>query len=101
MKSGQQLTSTVCSTKVVVVRMPATDAILSCGGQPMVEAGSPAPGHSSLRAPELFQGSSLGKRYSDPVTGLQVLCVSPGEGSLTCDGNPLVIEGAKPLPSSD
>jgi hypothetical protein len=101
MKPGQQLVSAVCTTKVVIVRVPQPDIVLACGGQPMREPGSTPAGTTATDDPELCQGTALGKRYIDETTGLEVLCVSPGDGSLTCNGVPMVIQGAKPLPSSD
>lgn len=43
----------------------------------------------------------LGKRYSDEATGIELLCTKGGPGQLACDGRPLVVKAAKPLPSSD
>ena len=40
LKSGQRLRSQVCTTEVIVVRVPADDITLSCGGAPMVELGT-------------------------------------------------------------
>jgi hypothetical protein len=71
---------------------------LSCGGAPMVtvrgeKAGSPAPG--------LDGETLLGKRYVHDPSGLQVLCVKAGAGTLSVDGAPLAEMAAKQLPSSD
>ena len=97
LKPGQRLHSTVCDTDVVIVKaVPGVE--LTCGGAPMVPAraeltGSPAAGHDA--------GSVLGKRYEDGETGLEVLCVKPGPGSLAVDGRVLTLKAAKALPSSD
>jgi hypothetical protein len=101
MKSGQQLVSQVCTAKVIVVRAPSEEVELSCGGVIMVETGATAGTLDVERDPELFQGTSMGKRYVDSTSGLQVLCVTAGEGTLASNGVALVLEGAKPLPSSD
>jgi hypothetical protein len=41
----------------------------------------------------------LGKRYE--AAGVEVLCTAAGEGTLTCDGQPMTLKTAKPLPASD
>jgi hypothetical protein len=43
----------------------------------------------------------MGKRYVDESGDVELLCTKPGTGSLTVDGAPLTVRGAKPLPSSD
>jgi hypothetical protein len=43
----------------------------------------------------------LGKRYEDPGTGLEVLCVRPGAGALSIGRELLKLKASKPLPSSD
>lgn len=97
MKVGQRLRSTVCATNVVVVR--AADVALACGGAPMVEklegdpAGDLTPGHD--------EGTALGKRYLHAGSGLEVMCVAAGAGSLSVDGEVLELKAAKSLPASD
>lgn len=98
--SGARLRSTMCGTEVIVVRPPASPVDLRCGGSPMVVAqgdatptGSPAPGFDD--------GTAMGKRFEDPDSGLELLCVAPGEGSLSLGDQPLLLKGAKPLPASD
>lgn len=97
-KPGLRLRSVVCTTEVVVVRgSGATE--LTCGGAPMAEpdtqtgGGVPAVGRDS--------GSVLGKRYEDPETGVEVLCVKAGAGSLAVGDRLLHIKSAKALPASD
>jgi hypothetical protein len=51
--------------------------------------------------PNLAGGTTLGKRYVDESSGLEVLCTKAGTGTLTLDGTPLTLQGAKPLPASD
>jgi hypothetical protein len=96
-KAGQRLHSTVCDTNVVVVK-GATGVELTCGGAPLAEdkqevTGAPAAGFD--------EGSVLGKRYEDAETGIEVLCVKPGAGSVAVDGRLLALKAAKALPSSD
>jgi hypothetical protein len=102
MKTGQQLKSVVCSTKVILLRKPNDEAaVLSCGGVPMIDATSDAPQNQQPRDNALLGGTVLGKRYADPGSGIQVLCVAAGQGTLAIDGQPLEIEAVKQLPSSD
>lgn len=101
MKPGQQLESIICNTKVVVVRAAAGSTLVECGGHPMRVKGEPGPGASGEIPAGLRHGSTLGKRYVDEAVGLELLCVAAGEGSLTCNGTQMVVQGAKPLPSSD
>ena len=96
MKTGTRALSAVCETEVMVIR--GAEVELCCGGAPMVttrdgEVGSPAAG--------LDGGTLLGKRYEHAQSGLQVLCVKPGAGTLSVDGDPLAEHAAKQLPSSD
>ena len=46
-------------------------------------------------------GTEVGKRYVDEETGTELLCTRAGSGSLSMDGRPLMLKGAKPLPASD
>ena len=96
MKTGFRALSAVCDTEVIVIR--AADVHLFCGGAEMVaerdgQAGSPEAG--------LDGGTLLGKRYEHAPSGLEVLCVKPGTGTLSVDGEPLTEVAAKQLPSSD
>jgi hypothetical protein len=97
LKAGQRLHSTVCDTSVVIVK-GATGVDLTCGGAPLADA--PASGGGTPAA-GFDEGSLLGKRYEDPDTGIEVLCVKPGAGSIAVDGRPLTLKAAKALPSSD
>jgi hypothetical protein len=67
----------------------------------MVDAASDAPQLVQPADPALLAGSVMGKRYSEPESGIQLLCVTAGEGTLAVNGHPLEIEAAKQLPSSD
>lgn len=100
LRPGLRLTSTVCTTSVVVVRAPHDDLDVRCGGAPMVPhdadrspSGPPAAAHAA--------GTLVGKRYWDEATNLELMCTSPGEGSLSLGEEPLGVKPATPLPSSD
>lgn len=97
MKTGSRLVSIACEAEVVVVR--GSDVELSCGGHPMLS-------NVDERAtaeidPRLSGGTLLGKRYTHASSGLQVLCVKSGDGTLSVDGEPLELLESKQLPSSD
>ncbi|MGC7101476.1 hypothetical protein ACPZ19_42955 [Amycolatopsis lurida] len=101
LRPGDQLASTVCTTRVVVVRAPAGGTQeVCCGGSPMVPAASAA-----ARAPagggEAGAATLLGKRYADADGTLELLCVSSGSGELTCGGVPMTVKAVTPLPASD
>jgi hypothetical protein len=97
-RPGDQLASTACTTRVVVVRIPADRSpLIECGGSPMVAA---APG--AKQAPPASGAATLiGKRYVDATETVELLCTSSGTGALTCDGAEMVVKAAKPLPASD
>ena len=98
LRPGAQLASTVCTTRVAVIRVPADrQPVLECGGQPMIAGaagGKPAPA-----GPDAV--TLIGKRYVDATESVELLCTSSGTGVLTCDGEPMAIRAAKPLPASD
>jgi hypothetical protein len=98
LKPGAQLASTVCTTRVVVIRAPAgRQPVIECGGSLMVAAGpgaKPAP-------PGPSAATLIGQRYVDEADVIELLCTSSGTGALTCDGIPMSIKAAKPLPASD
>jgi hypothetical protein len=101
LKPGLRLRSQVCSTEVIIVRAPAGDIDLTCGGKSMVGLSeSVEPGTSP--APGLDTGTEIGKRYtSETDASLEVLCTKPGAGTLGFRDTPLVLKDVKPLPSSD
>jgi hypothetical protein len=100
LKPGQRLESATCEAQVVVVRAPGggKDVDVRCGGEPMRELGS-----GGDRLPLSGEGDAtlLGKRYEDAELGLELLCTQGGDGALTVGDTPLLVKGAKPLPSSD
>jgi hypothetical protein len=98
LKPGSQLASTTCTARVVVVRCPADRApVIECGGSPMA-AGTPG---GKPASPEPGAATLIGKRYVDESGSVELLCTSSGTGTLTCDGAPMTIKAAKPLPASD
>jgi hypothetical protein len=99
LKPGTRLRSVTCATEVVVVKAPASEVDVRCGGAPMVAVGEDAP-EAEVTAP-FDQGTLVGKRYVDAEDALEVLCTKPGTGSLSVGDTPLEVKGAKPLPSSD
>ena len=99
LKPGLRLESATCDTQVVVVRAPSDgDVDLRCGGEPLRELGA---GGDRLPMTATGDGTALGKRYADEELGLEVLCTQGGEGALSLGDQPLLVKGAKPLPSSD
>lgn len=99
LKAGTRLRSTVDTTEVVVIRPPAAEGEVGCGGAPMVPVGTPGD-PTGAPAAGFDGGTQLGKRYGEEG-GIELLCTKPGPGSLSFDGVVLPVKGAKPLPSSD
>lgn len=97
-KAGTRLKSAVCETQVVVVRAPAGEVELTCGGVAMAALDADVTG--ALDAAQA-EGTLLGKRYADEEVGIELLCTKAGQGSLWLNGVPMVLKQAKALPSSD
>lgn len=96
-KPGTKLSSTVCKTQIMALRVPNEELEISCGGAPM-QIGDPAElgamsGENS--------GTLVGKRYTDEAETMEFLCTRGGEGSLAIKGYVIDIKAAKKLPSSD
>lgn len=98
LKAGARFKSAVCDTQVMVIKAPAGDYALECGGALMI---APNEEGSAELNPELAAGTQMGKRYVDPDEKFELLCTKPGKGSLVLDGTPLDVKQAKQLPSSD
>ncbi|HVV08031.1 hypothetical protein [Amycolatopsis sp.] len=97
LKPGSRLRSQVDGTEIIVVRAPAEDIVVSCGGHPMIDAKEqPAAG---LAAAGTGEATKLGKRYT--ARDMELLVTKPGAHGLAADGEPLVLKEAKPLPASD
>jgi hypothetical protein len=96
LKPGLRLKSQVSEVAIVVV-IGNREADLRCGDLPMVEQLA-----SDLDPSESVAGETLlGKRYVDSSGTVEVLCVTAGHGSLSCDGSEMSVKAAKALPSSD
>jgi len=82
----------------MVIRVPQDRRpLIECGGSPMVRRT-----HGAQPAPAGPDAATLiGKRYVDAADSVELLCTSSGTGTLTCDGAPMTIKAAKPLPASD
>ena len=100
LKAGSRLKSTVCTTEVIVVKAPAAEVAVSCGGAPMV-LGTDTVTDRGEAVDDARGGSALGTRYVNPGETLEILCTKAGEGSLGADGALLALKEAKPLPASD
>ena len=100
LKAGTRFKSAVCASQIMVVKAPARDVALTCGGAPVLELAAPDAPSGSID-PAHKQGTQMGKRYTNAADDVEVLCTKPGEGGLAVDGEILVVKGAKPLPSSD
>jgi hypothetical protein len=98
LKAGTRLKSAADETQVVVVRAPADEVDVTCGGHPLVpmDAEADASVEAGHEGPTL-----LGKRYADEGVGIELLCTKGGAGALFVNGAPLPLKEAKPLPSSD
>lgn len=97
-KPGVKLTSTVCKTQIMALRVPGEALDITCGGVPM-QAGEP----ESLgdMASDAAGGTLVGKRYVDEADSMEFLCTRAGEGTVAVNGTPLGVKQAKQLPSSD
>ncbi|HEX7095860.1 MAG TPA: hypothetical protein VF183_08240 [Acidimicrobiales bacterium] len=100
LKAGTRLKSTVCTTEVIVVKAPAGDVPVTCGGAPMVLA-TETVAEKGTPAADAANGTALGKRYVNEDETLELLCTKAGEGSLGLNGTLLSLKEAKPLPASD
>jgi len=102
LRPGEQLASTVCTTRVAVIRVQGKP-LIACGGEPMVPAVSARPPASrgASGANGADAATLIGKRYVDAAETVELLCTSSGAGALSCDGAPMTVKAAKPLPASD
>lgn len=102
LKPGARLRGVADTTEVVVVRAPANDVDLRCGGHPMILVGEEPPAGPTVAVDPAFAGGTLvGKRYADEGSGLELLCTKAGDGSLSIGTEAIPVKSAKPLPSSD
>jgi len=96
-KPGAKLSSTVCKTQIMVLRVPAEELDITCGGAPM-QVGDPAElGEMSGEN----NGTLVGKRYTDEGETMEFLCTRGGDGTVAVAGYTVDVKAAKKLPSSD
>jgi hypothetical protein len=97
-KPGMKLSSTVCKTQIMALRVPATELDITCGGAPM-QVGDP----ETLDEIDATAsgGTLVGKRYTDEAETMEFLCTRGGEGSIAIADYTIGIKAAKKLPSSD
>jgi hypothetical protein len=98
-KPGTKLRSIADTTEVVVIRAPAEDVDLRCGGHSMTADGPR--GDQLPLDPGFATGTQLGKRYVNEAGTLEVLCTKTGTGALSAGSEAMAIKSAKPLPASD
>ena len=99
LKPGTRWKSGVCGGEFVVIRPPAGNGELTCGGVALRAQGSTEP---LLEATEAAgEGAIAGKRYAEAESGVELLCTKPGSGALAFAGRSLARKEAKPLPASD
>lgn len=97
-KPGTKLSSTVCKTQIMVLRAPAAELDISCGGAAM-QVGDPA--ELSAMDSNKASGTLVGKRYTDADETMEFLCTRGGDGSVEVAGYTVGVKAAKKLPSSD
>ncbi len=99
LKVGMRISSAVGDCQVMVIKTTLAQGDLRCAGVPMgAPDEAPAAEPAASAAGEALQ---IGKRYTDAAERIELLCVKPGAGPLTLDGEPLAPKQAKKLPSSD
>jgi hypothetical protein len=98
LKPGGRFKSAVSDAQVMVVKAPAGEHELNCGGAHMLAPN--AEGGGSLAADDAGE-VLIGKRYVNADESLELLCTKGGKGTLVFNGTPLEIKQAKQLPSSD
>lgn len=100
LKAGTRMKSAVCDAEVMVIKVPAGECQLSCGGHPMIAmAAARDPAAALLASQE--NACMVGKRYTDGEDKIEVLCTKGGKGAITANDQALSVKQAKALPSSD
>jgi hypothetical protein len=101
LKVGQSLISVVDGTAVLVVKAPAHELAITCGGAEMIDMTKGAsPGRENSSA-EPGAGAQLGKRYANADGTLELLCTKAGCNELAANGEVLSLKATKSLPASD
>lgn len=96
-KAGMKLSSAVCQTQIMALRVPADALEITCGGAPM----SKEDGETGTINGDLAGGTLVGKRYVDESETIEFLCTRGGDGTVQVNGMSLNVKQAKKLPSSD
>lgn len=100
LKPGARYKSAVSDAQLMVIKAPAGEYDLACGGVSMLGGTATAPEGAALAAGDAGE-VLIGKRYVNADESLEMLCTKGGKGTLTLDGTALEIKQAKQLPSSD
>lgn len=82
----------------MVLRAPAEELEIMCGGAGMQVGDPPKPDPLDN---EQTGGTLVGKRYTDENEIMEFLCIRGGNGSIAVTGYTIDIKAAKKLPSSD
>ncbi len=98
LKAGSRFKSAVSDVQVMVVKAPAGEHELRCGGADMIAPTAAADG--ALDAGDAGE-VLIGKRYVNEDESLELLCTKGGKGTIVFNGTALDIKQAKQLPSSD
>lgn len=98
LKAGSRFKSAVSDVQVMVVKAPAGEHELRCGGADMIAPTAAADG--ALDAGDVGE-VLIGKRYVNEDESLELLCTKGGKGTIVFNGTALDIKQAKQLPSSD
>lgn len=101
LKAGTKLKSATCTTEAMVVKAPAGDLDLRCGGEPMLLPDQADLAGTKELDPAFSTGTQLGKRYATASGDLEILVTKAGGGTISLAGEPLPIKTAKALPASD
>jgi hypothetical protein len=84
-RTGQTLGSVVDPTRVLVLKTGSATKPPASGGAPLRPV-RPRPCSLAAGSPATGPGPRPGRRYTDVVTGLEVLCTAGGHAALTYDG---------------
>ena|SRR5579883_1407550 len=96
-KAGTRLESAVSDVQLMVVKAPADEIDLCCGGAPLIPLDQQASPPAATPDGQVM----LGKRYADTQNTIELLCTKGGAGTLTLGGVVLEPKAVKALPSSD
>ena len=98
LKAGSRYKSAVSDVQVMVVKAPAGEYALRCGGAEMLAANAAG---AEVSAAKIDGETLIGKRYVNADESLELLCTKGGKGALSLGAEALDIKQAKQLPSSD